>query len=145
MNYEYTLDCPHYLTGVINKHLKESLVKNVKKEGLNLSNQQIHLLLYLFEEDGLSQKRLSELTRMNKISIVKALNLLEANNLAFRVQDHVDQRNKNIFLTAEGKNLKAPIHQVIDQHRAAVFKGISGEEAEIYKTVLRKMLKNLTG
>lgn len=144
MNYEYTLDCPHYLTGVINKHLKEGLVKNIKGEGFNLSNQQIHLLLYLFEEDGISQKRLSELTLMNKISIVKALNLLEANNLAFRVQNDVDLRNKNIFLTTEGKKLKAPIHEAIDHHRASVFEGISEEEAQVYKSVLRKMLKNMT-
>ncbi|TCS43705.1 MarR family winged helix-turn-helix transcriptional regulator [Reinekea marinisedimentorum] len=144
MNYEYTLDCPHYLTGVIHKHLREGLEKNLKNEGFYLSHQQIHLLLYLFEEDGISQKRLSELTRMNKISIVKALNLLEANNLAFRVQNDVDQRNKNIFLTAEGKKLKVPVRRIINQHRAAVFSGITEEEADIYKTVLRKMLKNMT-
>lgn len=144
MNYEYTQQCPLYLTGVVNKHLREGLVKNLKNVGLNLSHQQVHLLLYLFEEDGISQKRLPELTRMNKISIVKALNLLEANNLAFRVQNDVDQRNKNIFLTAEGKKLKDAVHKVIDEHRAAVFKGLTEEEILAYEIVLRKILKNTT-
>lgn len=144
MSYEYTRECPHYLTGVIHKHLKAGLVKNLKNEGFNLSNQQILLLLHLFEEDGVNQKRLSELTMMNKISIAKALNLLEANGLAKRVQDDVDQRNKNIYLTEEGKDLKAPLREVIDQHRLSVFKDIRPEEAEIYKTILKKMLRNMT-
>ncbi|MDB1125300.1 MarR family winged helix-turn-helix transcriptional regulator [Vibrio algarum] len=144
MNYDYTTNCPLYLTGVINKHLQEGLVKRLKNDGLILSSQQVHLLLYLFEEDGISQKRLSELTKMNKISIVKALNLLESNNYALRVQNNEDQRNKNIYLTPEGKKLKEPMRELIGKHRESVFEDTTSEEIQIYKKVLNKMLTNMT-
>ncbi|MGX9416338.1 MarR family winged helix-turn-helix transcriptional regulator [Vibrio sp. RC27] len=140
----YTSDCPLNLTGVVHKHLKEGLAKRVREQGLNVSSQQLHLLLYLFEEDGLSQKRLSELTKMNKISVVKALNLLEMNNLAIRVQRSDDQRNKDVFLTPEGHKIRAIVHRTIDEHKDSVFKGISAEEAEAFKSTLKKMINNVT-
>ena len=143
MDYEYTTSCPLYLTGVINKHLQEGLVKILKNDGLNISSQQVHLLLYIFEEDGVSQKRLSELTKMNKISVVKALNLLESNNFAVRIPNNDDQRNKNIYLTHEGKKIKQPVLDAIERHRKSVFAEVSHEETEIYKKVLNKMLKNM--
>ncbi|MEI6896963.1 MAG: MarR family transcriptional regulator [Psychromonas sp.] len=143
MKNEYTSNCPFYLTGVINKHLQEGLIKILKNDGFIISSQQVHLLLYLFEEDGISQKRLSDLTKMNKISVVKALNLLESNNLAIRVPSNDDQRNKNIYLTHEGKRIKKPLQDMIDQHKKSIFEGISSEETKIYKSVLKKMLKNM--
>jgi DNA-binding MarR family transcriptional regulator len=143
MKNSYTADCPLYLTGVADKHLREGLAKRVREQGLNVSSQQIHLLLYLFQEDGISQKRLSELTKMTKISIVKAINLLEANKLAIRVQRSDDQRNKDVFLTTEGHQIKETVYRTIDQHKASVFEGISAEEAEAFKTTLKKMLKNV--
>lgn len=143
MNYEYTRHCPLYLTGVINKHLREGLIKILKQAGYSVSSQQVHLLLYLFEEDGISQKRLSELTKMNKISVVKALNLLESNNLAVRVPSSEDQRNKNIYLSNAGKQLKEPLRGAIHLHKEKVFAGINGDEIEVYKTVLNKMLRNM--
>ena len=143
MKNSYTDDCPLYLTGVADKHLREGLAKRVRDQGLNVSSQQIHLLLYLFQEDGISQKRLSELTKMTKISIVKAINLLEANKLAVRVQRSDDQRNKDVYLTAEGHLIKDTVYRTIDQHKASVFEGISAEEADAFKTTLKKMLKNV--
>ncbi|WED23367.1 MarR family transcriptional regulator [Vibrio sp. JC009] len=145
MENSYTSDCPLYLTGVADKHLREALAKRVREQGLNVSHQQIHLLLYLFQEDGISQKRLSELTKMTKISIVKAINLLEANNLAVRIPRSDDQRNKDVYLTPEGKRIKETIYRTIDAHRASVFEGISPEEAEAFKVTLKKMLKNTIG
>lgn len=143
MKNSYTADCPLYLTGVADKHLREGLAKRVRAQGLNVSSQQIHILLYLFQEESISQKRLSELTKMTKISVVKAINLLEANKLAIRVQRSDDQRNKDVYLTEEGHKIKDTIYRTIDEHRRSVFDGISAEEAAAFKTTLKKMLKNV--
>jgi DNA-binding MarR family transcriptional regulator len=138
----YTDDCPLYLTGVADKQLREGLARRIRARGLPVTTQQIQILLYLFEQDGLSQKRLSEVTRMNKVSLAKVLNRMEVSDLTRRVHDSDDQRNKNVFLTATGKAMRDDIHDTIDRHRESAFQGISADEAKAFKVTLNKLLKN---
>lgn len=141
---DYTLNCPAHLTGVVDRRMRDVLMRRLRAAGYNMSGEQLHLLFYVFEEDGIGQKRLGELTKKSKIATVKAINLLEKNNLVVRIQDTEDLRNNNVYLTPLGKKIKEPLLAQVDQNTEEVFAGIDSEEIEAFKQTLKKMLKNIT-
>jgi DNA-binding MarR family transcriptional regulator len=140
---DYTVNCPAHLTGVVDRRLREHLMSKLKAEGYSVSAEQLHLLFHVYEEDGISQKKLGELTNKSKIATVKAINLLEKNNLVVRVQDSDDLRNNNVYLTPLGKKIKQPLLDLVDQNTENAFRGLGDEEIEAYKQTLRKILKNI--
>jgi DNA-binding MarR family transcriptional regulator len=139
----FTDDCPAHLTGLVDKHLRESLLKRLKLEGYDLSGEQLNLLLYAFENDGISQKELTERSKKKKFSAVKTINQLELKNLVVRIQHSGDLRNNNIHLTALGKKLKGPLLELVEAHRTEVFRGVSAADMTTYKRTLRQMMKNI--
>jgi DNA-binding MarR family transcriptional regulator len=141
---DYTLDCPAHLTSVVDRRMRDCLKRKLQDGGFNLSGEQLHVLFYVFAEDGISQKRVGEFTRKSKIATVKAINLLERSNLVVRIPDANDLRNNKIYLTPLGKTVREPLLDLVDQNTEEVFKGISPEEITAYKQTLKKILKNVT-
>lgn len=143
-NKNFTDDCPAHLTGLVDKHLREALLKRLKKEGYDLSGEQLNLLFYVFENDGISQKTLTESSKKKKFSAVKTINQLELKNIVVRIQQSDDLRNNYIYLTPLGKNLKGPLLELVEAHRTEVFNGVSDNNMALYKHILRQMMKNIT-
>jgi DNA-binding MarR family transcriptional regulator len=140
---DYTVNCPAHLTGVVDRILRDALLKKLRAEGYSVSGEQLHLLFFIFDEDGISQKKLGELSRKSKIATVKAINLLEKNNLVVRIQDTEDLRNNKVYLTPLGKKIKKPLLKIVDQNTEEAFRGMSSDEIEAYKQTLRKIMKNI--
>lgn len=141
---DYTENCPAFLTNVAGNYLHEGLTKQLKESGLNLSKHQLRILFYIYEEDGIEQKRLREFIRLSKISLVKIINDLEEANIVVRVPSENDMRNNRIFLTSLGKKLKTPLLALVDAHRNQAFRGFSSEEIVLYRSMLKRIIKNLT-
>jgi DNA-binding MarR family transcriptional regulator len=141
---KYTEDCPAFLTNLAGNYLHEGLSLKLGEVDHSISKHQLRILFYLYEEDGLEQKRLRELIKLSKISLVKILNELEQANIVVRVPSENDMRNNRIFLTSLGKNLKNQLLDLVDQHKRNVFKGFSQKEIEIYRSMLKRMIGNMT-
>jgi DNA-binding MarR family transcriptional regulator len=142
---KYTDDCPAFMTNIVGNYLHEGISNKLVEAGYTVSKQQLRILFYLFEEDGIEQKRLRELIQLSKISLVKIINDLEEANIVVRIQSENDMRNNRIFLTSLGKKLRTPLLALVDQHKCEVFKGFSPEEIGLYLSMLKKMVKNMTG
>jgi DNA-binding MarR family transcriptional regulator len=140
---DYTDNCPAFLTNIAGNNLHAGLTERLENAGYTLSKPQLRILFYLYEEDGIEQKRMTELIRLSKISLVKLINDLEEANLVVRVQSEKDMRNNRIYLTSLGKKLKPSLYALVDQHKSVVFNGFSHEEIEIYKSMLQRMIKNM--
>jgi DNA-binding MarR family transcriptional regulator len=143
-NKNFTDDCPAYLIGLVDKHLRDSLMKSLKKEGYNLSGEQLNLLFYVFDNDGISQKNLTEMSKKKKFSAVKTINQLEEKHLVVRIQQSDDLRNNYIYLTALGKKLKEPVLELVEWHRSEAFAGVSDDDMAAYKRTLRQVMKNIS-
>jgi DNA-binding MarR family transcriptional regulator len=142
LNKYYPHNCPAYLTGIVDRYLRERIVAKFQKAGYNISGEQWHILMFLYLNNGLSQKELCQLTGKSKVSIVKTIHLLEANNLAVRIQSENDLRYKRVYLTHKGKKLEAELLALVKESSDGAFKGLSNREMEDYKKTLRKILDN---
>jgi MarR family transcriptional regulator, organic hydroperoxide resistance regulator len=139
----YPFDCPAYLTGVADRYMRERLMKKFREEGYNISGEQWHILMFLYQEDGLTQKELCQRMGKSKVSVVKAIDLLETNNLAVRIQSEKDLRTKKVFLTPKGQKMEAPILKIAYGNIAEMLKGLSPEEIDIYIKILNKIITNI--
>lgn len=98
----------------------------------------------LWEEDGLTQRQLSERVRMKGPTTAAAVNRLEERGLVRRIHNQRDGRKINVFLTPEGRR----IYDVVMPEVAAINRqgiaGLSESEQEELKRLLRGLRGNMT-
>ena len=102
-----------------------------------------HFLRALWEEDGLSQRELSDRVGTTEPTTVSALHAMEKRGLAIRVPNATDRRKSNIFLTRPAKELHdLLLREARDVNRTATA-GIDAAEIRSLKATLEKIRKNL--
>ena len=94
-------------------------------DALGLTYPQYLVFLVLWEQDGLTVKALGEKLFLDSGTITPLVKRLEARGLLRRQRDDEDERQVRIFLTAEGRALRAKALAV----PMAVGKAL-GEQAE---------------
>jgi MarR family transcriptional regulator, organic hydroperoxide resistance regulator len=97
----------------------------------------------LWEEDGITQRQLSQRVGTMEPTTVTALNCLEERDLVRRVRNKQDRRKVNIFLTARGHELRdvlLPRAEGVHKHALA---GLKPEEVAEAILVLRRISENL--
>ncbi|CAO3445039.1 Transcriptional regulator, MarR family [Azospirillum argentinense] len=108
-----------------------------------VSMGQWYFLRALWEEDGLTQRELSQRVGMMEPTTVTALNNLERCDLVQRVRNPHDRRKVNIYLTPKGKALRADILPCAEEIEEAAAQGISPDELALAVSVLRRVSANL--
>jgi DNA-binding MarR family transcriptional regulator len=102
-----------------------------------------HFLRALWEEDGLSQRELSDRVGTSEPTTVSALHAMEKRGLALRVPNREDRRKSNIFLTRPAKDLRDTLlHEARAVNRTATA-GMSVAEIEALKKTLGRIRRNL--
>src|SRR5690606_29490034 len=103
----------------------------------------IGVLVVLWRQDGVCGQDLAVSTIKDKGTIARAVKFMEREKLVDRVTDRADKRNKLIYLTHKGKEMKdkQEPYAGIDTQKAT--EGIDEEELRICKDVLVKVYKNL--
>lgn len=131
------------VVGVLNHKFMRKLNEKLQEDGLVISSEQFRLMTTLWENDGISQSEISKKIGRNRATTGKMLELLIAKGLIKRKEDANDRRIKVVCVTQKGKELdkaaKNTAHKVI----SIATKGISNEEVETTKKILRKMITNL--
>ena len=88
-------------------HLQIVLRSLIQDEGL--STAQYYLLRVLWEEEGLSQRELSERVCTTEPTTQSALLRMEKQGFVKRVRNKTDRRANHIYLTAKGRKLEAKL------------------------------------
>jgi DNA-binding MarR family transcriptional regulator len=104
---------------------------------------QWYFLRVLWEEDGLTQRELSQRVGMMEPTTVTALNGMEKRGYVKRVRNATDRRKVNIFLTEKGRALRARLlPHAADVNRIAA-KSVTPQDIERIRSVLNTMKENL--
>ena len=104
---------------------------------------QWYFLRALWEEEGLTQRELSNRVGMMEPTTVTALNGMERQGLVRRVRNEHDRRKMNVFLTDRGHDLRdilAPTAVEIDE---LAFEGFSAVERAAVHSFVQRMIDNL--
>lgn len=121
------------------------LNQKFKDNGYNITTEQYRVLVALWNKDGQNQQELAQVTYKNKTSLARLINNLEKGNLVVRVPDMKDNRNRLIYLTRKGKEIPGELTRFARETLMEAQAGIPGEELEICKKVLKKVIGNLSG
>jgi DNA-binding MarR family transcriptional regulator len=102
-----------------------------------------YYLRVLWDEDGLTQRELSERTHVVETTTVTMLAAMEAAGLIERRRNHADRRKINVFLTNKGRALEAALIPHAVEINAIATAGIPKEQVRVCLDVLRRMSANL--
>lgn len=121
--------------------IARALQTRIADHGVSMG--QWYFLRALWEEDGLTQRELSQRVGMMEPTTVTALNNLERCDLVQRVRNPHDRRKLNIYLTPKGKAMRADILPCAEEIEEAAAQGISPDELAVTVSVLRRVSANL--
>jgi DNA-binding MarR family transcriptional regulator len=111
--------------------------------GLDVTSEQWMILLLLWQEDGRSPWQIAEIIGKDKAAVTRLIDGLERRNLVVRVSDTTDLRQKHVRLTPQGKAMESKLIPLGIANMAKAQAGLSIEEIESCKAVLKKLYTNL--
>jgi DNA-binding MarR family transcriptional regulator len=125
--------------------MRESLNARFQKAGFNITTEQWNLLAHLAEQDGLSQQALADRYRRSKVSALNLLKKLETAGLIARHPDPTDGRTNRVYLTAKGRKIQKALIPLAVKNIEAMSHGLSDEELQMLKKIIRIITRNLSG
>ena len=121
------------------------LQSNFISSGFDVTSGQFHVLSTLKHKEGITQQELSELIPKEKTGTARLVSTLEKRHLVKRTNEESDGRRKLVFLTSKGREIIKSLEVVVQQTSSEAFHGISEDDMEICKDVLKRIIKNLKG
>lgn len=131
------------MISVTERLLTAQLQRDLLVNGLKVTIEQWRILFYLWREDGINQQELAKRAKKEKSTITRQIDTLEKKGLIIRRSLDEDKRNKQIFLTQQGKGIE---ETALNTARLITKKGetnIDKEELAIFKKVLHQIIENL--
>lgn len=127
----------------VHRSFSRALQSRIASHGVSMG--QWFFLRALWEEDGLTQRELSQRVGMMEPTTVTALNTMEHKGLVERVRNVHDRRKVNIFLTARGRALKGVLLDCAGEVNDQAVRGIPAEDLRCAMEVLCRISANLGG
>ena len=124
-----------------NTKIKNNLAKALKP--YNITHEQWPLLKWLWIQDGISQKELSEKSFKDQPTTARILDKLERRGLIRRQADAEDRRVTLIYLTSKGQEIKDPLIPLALQSLEHALQGLSEQEQDELKNLLNRIEDNL--
>jgi DNA-binding MarR family transcriptional regulator len=115
-----------------------------RAQALSLTLAQCRALLHLENNEGMSQKRLSELTELDPMTLVRILDRMEADGWVQRRFDPTDRRAHTLWLTPKSKPVLEHIARLVTETRAETLHGLSNEERAKLIELLERVHANLS-
>ncbi|HHU62610.1 MAG TPA: MarR family transcriptional regulator [Clostridiales bacterium] len=110
---------------------------------IGLSKGQPPILFVLWEDDGCTQREISQRLKLRPATITSVLKRMERDGLIDRRTDEKDLRMLRVFLTPKGKKLKSEVQRVIKTLKEECFQGLTVEEKLQLSKIFIKIKNNL--
>lgn len=105
---------------------------------------QAALLCKLYRTDGASQSEIANMLGVQGATVTNMLQRMEEAGLVTRQRDEEDNRLVRVYLTELGKEKDRSIHEQFAKVEATIFAGFSEEERVILRSMLGRMLRNMS-
>lgn len=123
--------------------MRKHLTSMIKEAGYYITPEEFSILSRLWEEEGILQTELIEKTLKDKTRVTRLLGGLAKKSLIKKETNEVDRRNHLVYLTDEGKALRAKIILIVITLMKQAAEGIDPSDVDITKKVLRRIFENL--
>lgn len=123
--------------------LRQKIRNSINEYDPDLSFELIEIMGLLSRNDGINQQEIGNKVSKDKSSITYLINSLAKKDLAERIADKNDRRNKQIFLTPKGKQIVETVYPwALDLYQKAAG-DIDIEEISKALLLVKKMTANL--
>ncbi len=103
------------------------------------------ILCALWENEGVTQTELAECLLIQPATVTNALRRLERKGFVYRRDDSDDQRVSRVFVTEEGRNLKAAVEEKWSRLEEDSFGDLSAEDEALLRRLLHRAYERLAG
>jgi DNA-binding MarR family transcriptional regulator len=117
---------------------------DIKLKKYNLNKVQAEVLIFLMYDNGVNQTKINEFFLFNKATITKIISHLEKYEYVNRVISESDKREKDIYITNEGRNMLPIIKEILNEWEDIIINNISDDGLEKAKYILAEMVDNVT-
>ncbi|GMQ77319.1 MAG: MarR family winged helix-turn-helix transcriptional regulator [Gammaproteobacteria bacterium] len=111
---------------------------------LGLTRSQWWVLTHLFRKDGITQSELAEMLEVEKPSLGRLLDRLEAKGWVRRAADARDRRAKRVYLTDAAQAPMRVMREIAAGVREDALSGLSAADRERFVDTLLAVKSNLT-
>ena len=108
-----------------------------------LSSSMYFFLRLLWEQDGLTQREISQELGLTPPTTVAAMDNLEGKGLIKRSRNTEDRRKVNIYLTKRGRDLEGKLRPRASEVNRAALAHVSRAEADAMINLLNRMMQAL--
>jgi DNA-binding MarR family transcriptional regulator len=115
-----------------------------RAQTLSLQLAQCKALVLLAENEGVSQTRLSQISEIDPVRLVRILDRLEAGGWAQRRRQPNDRRARSLAVTQNAQPLLKLIWNVISDTYIEALEGVSSDEISTMMKVLTRVHSNLS-
>ena len=115
------------------------LIARAYEDRFALSVPQWRLICVLAEDGGKTQRGIVARTGMDKVTVSRAAIALVERGLMARSPNAHDKRSHLLSLTEPGRDLYAAVAPKALELEARIFSRFSGEELDVFNTMLRRI------
>ncbi len=116
---------------------------NTKIKEFDISPEQWSLIFRVVENEGLTQKELSDTTYKDQANITRSIDRIEKKGFLNRVSNSSDRRIINLFPTQKAKELVKKIVPISNEYNKQLSQGLSKNESEELLRLLNIIYKNV--
>lgn len=115
-----------------------------KLEKYGLVKGQAHLLVLIRDNDGCTQKDLSEMLDVKYSSMSERLNKLENLGYIERSIDEFNSKYKRIFITSAGKLAAIQCRRIQNEFEETMYKGLAKKDIKQLENYLVRIVQNIS-
>lgn len=131
------------INGKVSTAINRLMIRNFKKNGINITPEQWTVLAYLWIEDGVTQQVLCNYTYKDKPSMTRLIDNLVKQDFVYRKSSKEDRRANFIFLTEKGRELQENSKKALQETIQTALSGIDKMGIERVKNVLSLVFNNV--
>ena len=108
----------------------------------SIGHAQIHTLLFIARNEGITQIELSKQLNLDKSSITSQLQILESNGFITKHTSEFDARMQQLKITKKTEDILKPLKKVFSSWTEILLEGFTDEERIQIFSYLEKMKSN---
>ncbi|EKA7348824.1 MarR family transcriptional regulator [Vibrio vulnificus] len=130
-----------WLINVIANHATKEFDKRLKEHGLTVALWPT--LMCLWEKEGMTQREIAQMSKVESSTTTRTLDKLEALGLVERQPDPESRRSFRIFLTDKGKALKSEVIHLPVEVNESLLSTLADSEQEALLSALQKLVDGI--
>jgi DNA-binding MarR family transcriptional regulator len=127
----------------LRNYTRQFIQVKIRDNGINITFEMLEVMACLWKKDGINQQEIADLTFRDKSSMTYLLDNLVKRRMVKRVEDENDRRNKLVYLTKDGNDLKDQLQPWVAEVYEMASENVDVEALQNSIILVNRMITNL--